>query len=366
MNYKNIGKKLFVFCSFLFALGCSEDSPINDSDDSDEGDSPVEQPLTYYSNPVLQKSVPDPTAIRANDGFTYLYGTEDIWNMPIFKSSDMVTWTQVGTVFTPETRPPFPDKTTSLWAPEIRYIKGKYVIFFSMSAMGIWMESTIGYAVADKPSGPFTFKGYVVNGWQLNAYQGGGFNCIDEFIYEENGKYYMLVGSYCGITLFELEVTDDLVIRPKKMSGDKVANQKWIAGRDYEASVLYKRNGYYYLFASRGFFGLDDSGNSTYQTVYGRSENLYGPYVTKDGRKMIDNQHEYLIVGDSKFTGTGHNSILLEDDENNTWTLYHGYSKANTSKGRQVFLDKICWDEDGWPYVEGGHASASAEAPIIK
>lgn len=355
-------RKWGALCGILLFASCSSNST---STPIEEPDVPVEEVKKYYTNPVLGVSVPDPTAIRANDGFTYLYGTEDIYNMPIFRSMDMINWTQVGTVFTPETRPVFPEKTTNLWAPEIRYMKGKYVIFYSMSAMNLWMESTIGYAVADKASGPFIPKGYIVNGWQLDAQNGGGFNCIDEYIYEESGRYYMIVGSFCGLTLFELNVADDLTITPKKMAGSKVANQKIIAGRAYEAAVLYKRYGYYYLFASVGSFGIE-GGNSSYQTVVGRSENMYGPYVAKDGRKMTDNQHEWLIAGDLKFTGTGHNSALLEDERGNTWTLYHGYSKSNLNKGRQVFLDRIYWDEQDWPYVDGGHPAGTAEIPVIK
>lgn len=359
---KETFRKWSVLVCVLMLAACGSD---NVTIPVDEPDPPVGEVKKYYSNPVLAISVPDPTAIRANDGYTYLYGTEDIYNMPIFSSKDMVNWSQVGTVFTPETRPIFPEKTVSLWAPEIRYMKGKYVIFYSMSGMGVWMESTIGYAIADKASGPFIPKGYIVNGWQLDAKDGGGFNCIDQFIYEEDGRYYMIVGSFCGLTIFELTVTDDLTITPKKMAGDKVANQKIIAGRAYEAAALYKRNGYYYLFASIGSFGIEN-GNSSYQTVVGRSENLYGPYVTRDGRKMMDNQHEWFIGGDLKFTGTGHNSILLEDDDHNTWTYYHGYAKANVFKGRQVFLDRIYWDEQDWPYIDGSHPTGTAEAPVIK
>lgn len=357
-------KSWIIITTIIVLFACSENSIPQHSENNQ--DPPINNSKNYYFNPVIGRSVPDPTAIRANDGFVYLYGTEDIYNMPIYRSSDMVNWTLIGTVFTTESRPIFPEKTTSLWAPEIRRIKDKYVIFYSMSGMGIWMESTIGYAIADKPSGPFVHKGYIVNGWQLDAQGGGGFNCIDQFIYEENNRLYMIVGSYCGITIFELNITDDLVIKPKKiLDNNKVANQKIIAGRAYEASGLYKRNGYYYLFASIGFFGIEN-GDSSYQTVVGRSENLYGPYVTRDGRKMTDDQYEFLISGNEKFTGTGHNSIILEDDSGNTWTYYHGYSKGNLDKGRQVFLSRIYWDEEGWPYVEGGHPEDMAEVPVIK
>ena len=43
--------------------------------------------------------------------------------------------------------------------------------------------------------------------------------------------------------------------------------------------------------------------NSTYTTVVARSENLFGPYVDKNGRTMMDNQHEVLIHKNSSFVG---------------------------------------------------------------
>ena len=61
--------------------------------------------IKVYCNPVLAKSTPDPTVIQAPDGMFYLYATEDIHNIPIYKSPDLVNWTFVGTAFTDATRP---------------------------------------------------------------------------------------------------------------------------------------------------------------------------------------------------------------------------------------------------------------------
>ncbi len=42
----------------------------------------------YYSNPVISESLPDPTILKAKDGYFYLYATENIRNIPIYKSKD--------------------------------------------------------------------------------------------------------------------------------------------------------------------------------------------------------------------------------------------------------------------------------------
>lgn len=311
-----------------------------------------------YHNPVIRIAAPDPTAIRLADGTYYLYATEDIRNLPIFKSENMVDWEEVGTAFTDATRPDFVDnnpegKHAALWAPDIQYIKGKYVLTYSLAEWGNHWISTIGYAVADKPEGPFTPKGKLFNSRDVNVE-----NSIDQFLYEEDGKYYVLWGSFFGIYIMELEVTDDVTITPK------LETKRQIAGNAYEGINLWKRDGYYYLFGSIG--SCCEGEKSTYTTVVGRSESLFGPYVDKSGGKMLENKHEVVLHKDSAFVGTGHNALLQLDDEGNTWMLYHAFELSNLGAQRQVLLDRVLWDEAGWPYVENHQPSHSALVPVIK
>lgn len=76
----------------------------------------AEGPVKKYKNPVVNYSLPDPSGIRAEDGYFYLYATEDIRNLPIHRSKDLVDWEFVGTAFTDETRPTLEPKG-NIWAP---------------------------------------------------------------------------------------------------------------------------------------------------------------------------------------------------------------------------------------------------------
>ena len=96
---------------------------------------PVTQTKSTYRNPVIDYSLPDPTVIKADDGYFYLYATEDIRNTPIHRSRNLVDWEEIGTAFTEETRPTFEPKG-GLWAPDINYIDGRYVLYYSMSVWG--------------------------------------------------------------------------------------------------------------------------------------------------------------------------------------------------------------------------------------
>lgn len=57
-------------------------------------------PAKTYKNPVVNYSLPDPSVIKGDDGYFYLYATEDIRNLPIHRSKDLVSWESVGTAFT--------------------------------------------------------------------------------------------------------------------------------------------------------------------------------------------------------------------------------------------------------------------------
>ena len=112
------------------------------------------KPVKSYQNPVINYSLPDPSIIKGEDGYYYLYATEDIRNLPIHRSKDLVEWEYVGTAFTKSTRPNFEPKG-GLWAPDINKIGDKYVLYYSMSVWGGEWTCGIGCATADKPEGPF-------------------------------------------------------------------------------------------------------------------------------------------------------------------------------------------------------------------
>ena len=331
---------IFLLISLFFGA-CTSQKDVQTETDKDENTE------TQYSNPVIRVSVPDPTAIRSQDGKFYLYGTEDIRNIPVFRSDDLVNWKQVGTAFTDETRPKDVDGA-SLWAPEIRYIKGKYVLFYSLAIWGQEWVSSIGYAVSDNPEGPFISKGIVFNSYDVNVK-----NSIDQFFYEEDGNYYMLWGSFRGI--YAVELSDD------GLSVKEGEVPRKIAGTAYEGTYIHKKGGYYYLFASIG--SCCEGLRSTYTTVVGRSKDLLGPYVDKEGNRMLDNCHEILIHKSDSFVGTGHNSEIVSDKDGNDWMLYHAVSVENPD-GRVLMLDRVDW-QGGWPVVAGDVPSAESRKPCF-
>lgn len=298
-----------------------------------------------YSNPVIDYSLPDPSIIKGEDGYFYLYATEDIRNLPIHRSKDLVNWEFVGTAFTDTTRPDF-EPEGGIWTPDINKIGDKYVLYYSMSVWGGEWTCGIGCAVADRPEGPFKDCGMMFrsNGIKVQ-------NSIDPFYIEEDGRKYLFWGSFRGIYAIELS-KDGLTVK----SG---ATPVQIAGTAYEGTYIHKRGDYCYMFASIG--SCCEGLKSTYTTVVGRSKQLMGPYVDKKGNRMLDNHHEVLIHKNESFVGTGHNSEIVSDNAGTDWLFYHAVSVANPD-GRVLMLDKIDWI-DGWPSVEGNSPSVKSEKP---
>lgn len=300
-----------------------------------------------YKNPIIDYSLPDPSIIKAADGYFYVYATENIRNLPIHRSKNLVDWEEVGTAFTEETRPIFEPKG-NIWAPDINYVHGQYVLYYSMSVWGGEWTCGIGVATADKPEGPFTDRGMMFRSNTIGVQ-----NSIDPFYIEDGGKKYLFWGSFRGI--YGIELTDD------GLAVKEGTEKKQIAGTAYEGTYIHKHGPYYYLFASVG--SCCEGLKSTYTTVVGRSLHLFGPYVDKEGLPMLENHHETVIHGNDAFVGTGHNSEIVSDKQGSDWILYHAVSKVNPT-GRVLMMDRIKW-VNGWPEVTGNTPSLEAEAPVF-
>lgn len=305
-----------------------------------------------YTNPVMGRA-PDPTVLNYKNTF-YLYSTctDRSPNVPIFTSKNLVEWSAAGNAFSNSTLSLFP-KDWSVWAPDVIEYKGKFVMTYALSRMGVNMNNGIGVAVAENPLGPFDDEGLLFKSKDI-----GVKNSIDPSFFRNGKKMYLIWGSFHGIYSTELDFTNINDIKLKNPS-----KKEQLAGTLFEGSHIYKRGKYYYLFASVGT--CCDGVNSTYQVVVGRSKRLEGPYVNRNGEYMLDNAFTPVIKGDKYFVGPGHGSTILTDKNGHTWYVFHAYEREAMSKGRQAMLVEIKWDKEGWPYVDKGVPCRSGESPVF-
>ncbi|MDQ0643509.1 family 43 glycosylhydrolase [Microbacterium murale] len=326
--------------------------------------------VSTYTNPVsagFTENFADPTIIRGHDGFWYAYGTNgkryegDVkQNMMISKSADLIDWEWVGPVFTPETIPTYdgkpPGANRQFWAPEIAYLDGRYVLYYSyvVQAPGTpWR--TIAAATAEHPAGPWTDTGEVVVGnetWEVRPGVTEIRNNIDpELLTAPDGTRYMYYGSVQGgVRVVELSADG--------LHADGEPVQLTDAHR-YEAPYVVNRDGFYYLFLSV-IGGCCAGAASGYPIMVGRSTDPTGPFLDRDGHSLNGPQGggtPVLAPNGNEFVSTGHNAIAT-DLSGQDWIVSHAIDRfdpyvSGTESARGLALTRLDWI-DGWPIGNGG------------
>ena len=288
--------------------------------------------------------VHDPVMIK-DGGTYYIFHTGK--GVAIKTSKDRIHWKKAGSVFSSENLPAWhkkdiPNQDGSLWAPDIHYSNGKYYLYYSVSA---WMNFNSSVGLATNTTLDSTSSQYKwIDEGQIISYKNGGegVNVIDpNFITDKNGRAWLFYGSYkAGLRAVELNpATGKLLKDPPQITT--------ITTSLGEGVFVIKGPEYYYIFASRGrcCSGLQ----STYQMVVGRSKNIAGPYLNKEGKSWVDNNYSLFLAGDSTEPGRGHNGFFTENDT--TFIVYHAYTRS--ANGTSLLNIKTLYsDKDGWPTMQ--------------
>jgi arabinan endo-1,5-alpha-L-arabinosidase len=344
-----------------FVMSCGGGSSSSEGNGSGNNN---EDQKVYYRNPVIKNNCPDPTVIddRTRTGYFYAYSTQngtsgnaDCKYLPIYKSKDMVHWEFAADGFGVN-RPQWV-ADSRIWAPDINYVNGQYVLYY---ALGVWDNSNLsssGVAVSNSPTGPFVDKGEVVS---LKTV--GVANAIDPMLFiDDDGRKYLYFGSFgsnSGIWVIEL-ADDGLSIK----EGAEIVQ---LGADNMEGSYVIKRDGFYFMFNSKG--SCCSGGSSTYHVVVSRSNSPLGPFSGPEGTLLTDPNYSNTILSsrnDKIFVGPGHDAQIITDDSGQDWMAYHAYWRGNGYDGRCMNLDKIVW-KNGWPHFEFEEPTVSSLCPSWK
>lgn len=299
-----------------------------------------------YQNPVIPGDIPDPTVIRVGNMY-YAAGTTSDFspNYPLYESTDLVNWKQIGSVF--NERPSW--TSDSFWAPELYYSNGTFYVYYTAKRKGDRV-SCIGVATTTDLRKGFTDRGIIVD-WGKEA--------IDAFIFQDdNQKRYICWKAY------GLNKERPIEILASELSADGLSlvgehfsltrfDQGWKGDGD-EGQCLVKRNGYYYLLYSVG--GCCDN-RCTYRVRVSRSKDL------KSGWEQYP---EPILQGNDVWKCPGHGTLVTTPDSRYFY-MYHSYNAIDFEYiGRQAMLDELVWDEaTGWPRFKNGNTpSVQAEMPF--
>jgi len=190
-------------------------------------------------DPIIQtKYTADPAPMVYNDTvFLYTGHDEDdaysfkMFDWQLYTSTDMVNWTDHGTVATTKTFP-WREEQNGAWAMQVVERNGKFYMYCTVQGNGI------GVLVSDSPYGPF--KDPI---GQPLVWQKGIGDDIDPTVFiDDDGQAYMYWGNP---NLYYVKLNEDMI----SYSGGIVKIGKLKTYQ--EGPWFYKRNGHYYLaFAS--------------------------------------------------------------------------------------------------------------------
>ncbi|HEU5397534.1 MAG TPA: family 43 glycosylhydrolase, partial [Verrucomicrobiae bacterium] len=297
----------------------------------------------FESLPALGETfIHDPSPIVKDGDRYYVYGTGP--GVRTKWSTDLVHWTNGRSALEELPRWTFADvpgfRGYSLWAPDLVRLNGKFYLYYAVSTFGKHV-SAIGLATSPTLDQSATNYGWTDCGPVIESKTNSLFNAIDPSVFQDvDGKLWMAFGSFWkGIYLVQLDPRTGL------RADSDMYQLAW--NDSIEASCLARHGKYYYLFVN---WGLCCRGtNSTYEVRVGRSENITGPYLDRDGRDLLDGGGTKFLASTGRFIGPGQIGIL--EQSNVTWFSYHYYDAASHGHSR-LGLGKIDWS-DGWPVPEG-------------
>ena len=291
----------------------------------------------------LPGRIHDPSTILKRDGKYWCFSTGT--GVQSLCSEDLEHWHLLPPIVA---SPPawfskvVPQPPMHLWAPDIVELDGRYLVYYSVSAFG---KQTSAIALASSPTLDPEAEGY---GWTdhgivVQTDGSNDHNAIDPAVVRTpDGELWLVYGSYwTGIKLFQLDPKTGKRIAPDS----PLYSLAW--KEQIEAASILHHDGYYYLFVD---WGTCCSGvRSTYNIRIGRSRDLTGPYLDRDGVDMLKGGGSLLLGNEGPRIGPGHAAFLEEDGR--LMMSYHFYSADD--RGLPLLgVRGLSWDEEGWPVVD--------------
>lgn len=314
------------------------------------------QPATLNSQ-LTGDLVPTHDPVIAREGDTYhVFGTgNDGAYIQTRTSKDLKHWTSGGPLFTalPKWAEAAVPGTKGMWAPDISLVDGRYRLYYSLSTFGS-NRSAIGLFTSPTLDPKAPGYGWRDDGLVVASAKSDDFNAIDpNFIIDREGNHWLSLGSFwTGLKLFPLDKKTG-----KPVPGVKpysIARRPAPAGgpAPVEAPFIVDHGGYYWLFASYDY--CCKGVNSTYYTVVGRSKDIRGPYLGKDGSSMMEGGGTIFLRADlqeqQRFRGPGHPG-WLKDRDGQDYVVYHAYDREKRG-APTLQIAPVTWGADGWPVAD--------------
>jgi len=300
---------------------------------------------SQYLNPILAGFYPDPSITRVGD-YYYIVNSSFVYfpGVPIFRSKDLVHWTQIGNVLDRPSQLNVDSAGISrgIFAPVIREYAGTYYMITTLVDRGGNF-----FVTAKDPAGPWSDPIWLPE-----------IDGIDpSFFFDANGKAYIvnngppigppLYNGHRAIWIQEFDRATNKLIGPRSVivNGGVDLSKKpiWI-----EAPHIFTHDGKYYLICAEG--GTADQ----HSEVVFRSDSAMGPYVPFSGNPILTQRH-LSPTRPFPVTSTGH-ADFVETPAGEWWAIFLGtrpYEDDTYNIGRETFMLPVHW-VDGWPIILSG------------
>lgn len=348
----------FLFHAIMLLAGLAAEVSAA-ADDRADRSSGAADTLAFVHDPVMASEA----------GTYYLFSTGR--NIQLLTSHDMHHWSVPAEALhdIPQwTHDSVPGFGSHVWAPDVIRWHGKWWMAYSCSLFG---KNTSAIGLARTSS--LAARHWDDMGCLVCSHASDHFNAIDpNFVVDGDDNMWLVFGSFWdGIQLIKLKSvltpyaagadgmpwlpgSDERLVRDSTVAQMTIACRHDMTGKKkrgganpVEAPFIFRHDGWYYLFVSWDYCCRGKE--STYRVVVGRSRNITGPYLDKNGADMLAGGGTPVISGDGKrYEAAGHCSVY--NFSGTDWFFCHGYDL--TQGGNSTLIKRRIKWADGFPVLE--------------
>lgn len=310
-----------------------------------------------YQNPIIRGFYPDPSVCRVGADFYLVTSSFEYFpGLPVFHSTDLITWSNIGHCLTRSDQVDLSRVPTSggIWAPTLRYYDGDFFVITTVMDesrfsnelgdddrfAGAGMTGRHFIVTAKDPAGPWSDPVWV---------NGDG---LDPSLLFDDGQVYLTYADH-GV-IFQCSVN--------AVTGEHLSPPHAIwTGTDEvtsEGPHLYRVGDFYYLMVAEGGTSYGHS------IAIARSSTPWGPWESHPSNPLLSHRN----MPDHPLQATGHGD-LVEDADGRWWLVFlairpQGWPPFHVL-GRETCLAAVEW-RDGWPFVnEPAYIDVSDEAKAL-
>ncbi|HTB66852.1 MAG TPA: glycoside hydrolase 43 family protein [Steroidobacteraceae bacterium] len=300
-----------------------------------------------YRNPIIYADYSDPDVLRAGKRY-YLVSSSFHFSpgIPVLESPDLVHWRIVSHVlprldFAPGYNmvPPFTltDATArpigegqryggGVWAPALRYHDHRFYVYWPTPDEGIFVST------ATRMEGPWSAP--------VTVLAGPGYEDPCPF-WDTDGSAYLVHAKVGAGALILHRLSPDGM---RVLDAGKTIVEDRVNLPVLEGPKLYKRHGWYYIFAPIG--GVGSGGQAVL-----RSRSIDGPYAWR----------VVLVPGQTQILGP-HQGAYVETPTHQGWFVHFNSTGAF---GRITYLEPVRWRDD-WPVIGDSIGDQTQGQPVVQ